>query len=53
MKFLILIPVLFFFLACSSAKKSSATKEEEEIRLPDLPFSELDIPVRIAAVGKS
>jgi Domain of unknown function (DUF4403) len=49
MKFLILIPALFFFLACSSTKKPVATKEEEEIKLPDLPVSELDIPVRIAA----
>ncbi len=49
MKFLILMPVLIFFLACSSSKKSVAVKEEEEIRLPDLPVSELDIPIRIAA----
>jgi hypothetical protein len=49
MKYLILIPALFFLVACSSTKKSAVVKEEEEIRLPDLPVSELDIPVRIAA----
>jgi len=48
MKFLIL-PVFIFLLACSSAKKTTSSKPEEELALPELPLSELDIPIRIAA----
>ena len=45
---MICLPLLVFFLACSSAKKTTTPKEEEK-SLPELPLSELDIPIKIAA----
>src|ERR1700676_2391601 len=39
---------MVFLLACSSAKKTGSSKEEQP-SLPELPLSELDIPVKIAA----
>jgi hypothetical protein len=44
-----LVPILFLLLSCSSSKKISASKQEQEQTLPDLPPSELDIPIRMAA----
>jgi hypothetical protein len=48
MKNLIFLPVFIFFLACSSTKKTTTLKVEEQ-SLPELPLSELDIPIKIAA----
>jgi hypothetical protein len=48
LKYLIYLAILIFFLACSSAKKITATKGEQQT-LPELPLSELDIPIKIAA----
>lgn len=48
LKNLIYLPVFIFFLACSSTKKTTAPKEEQQT-LPELPLSELDIPIKIAA----
>jgi hypothetical protein len=48
LKYLFYLPVLLFVLSCSSAKKTTVSKEEEQT-LPELPLSELDIPVKIAA----
>jgi hypothetical protein len=39
---------LIFFMACSSAKKTASSKKEMQT-LPELPVSELDIPIKIAA----
>jgi hypothetical protein len=44
-----LYPFLLLFLSCSSSKKINISKEEQEQTLPELPVSELDIPVRLAA----
>jgi Domain of unknown function (DUF4403) len=49
LKNLVYLPVLIFFLACSSAKKTTSSKAGGEETLPELPISELDIPIRIAA----
>ena len=48
MKHLVYLPLLMLFLACSSSKKMITSKEEQQT-LPDLPLSELDIPIKIAA----
>jgi hypothetical protein len=48
LKHLVYLPVLIFFIACSSTKKTTGSKEELQT-LPELPLSELDIPVKIAA----
>ena len=48
LKQLVYLPILIFLLACSSAKKIAASKEEPQT-LPELPLSELDIPIKIAA----
>ncbi|HEV3223302.1 MAG TPA: DUF4403 family protein [Puia sp.] len=48
MKHLVYLPVLMFLLSCSSAKKLGSSTEEQQI-LPELPISELDIPIKIAA----
>ncbi len=42
--------LMFFFLACSSSKKTAASKEDH-LALPELPVSELDIPVKLAAAA--
>jgi hypothetical protein len=47
MKYLFYLAVIFF-LSCSPAKKTSSSKTEQEPSLPELPVSELDIPIRIA-----
>jgi Domain of unknown function (DUF4403) len=47
MKNLVYFPVLTLLLACSSGKKLASVKEEKS--LPELPLSELDIPIKIAA----
>jgi Domain of unknown function (DUF4403) len=47
LKNLIFLPVLTLLLACSSSKKMAAANEEKS--LPELPLSELDIPIKIAA----
>jgi Domain of unknown function (DUF4403) len=39
---------MIFFLACNPAKKAASSKDEIQT-LPELPLSELDIPVKIAA----
>jgi hypothetical protein len=39
---------MVFFLACSSTKKTADSKKEQQ-SLPELPLSELDIPIKIAA----
>src|SRR5579863_880072 len=44
----ILLSLLLFLMACSSSKKTLSQKEEPQT-LPELPLSELDIPIRIAA----
>ena len=44
-----LIPVILLLLSCSSSKKITASQEQKEQELPELPLSELDIPVRLAA----
>ena len=48
LKYLPCLLVLALFLACTSAKKTAAGKEEQQT-LPELPLSELDIPIRLAA----
>ena len=48
LKYLLYLPVLFIFLACSSSRK--VTSQAEEPTLPELPLSELDILVKIAAL---
>jgi len=48
LKLLIYLPIVIIFLACSSSKKMVKTQEENQT-LPELPLSELDIPVQIAA----
>jgi hypothetical protein len=48
LKHLIGLPVLLLFLACSTTKRLAVPKEEQQV-LPELPLSELDIPVYMAA----
>jgi Domain of unknown function (DUF4403) len=47
MKQLVLPFLSILFVACTSSKKNMSSKEEQS--LPELPFSELDIPLKIAA----
>jgi hypothetical protein len=44
----VLIIIIFLNCSCSSSKKTAASQEALQT-LPELPLSELDIPVRIAA----
>src|SRR5580765_8689083 len=48
LKHLIYLPALLIFMACSSSKKTAVSPEERQT-LPELPLSELDIPIQIAA----
>jgi hypothetical protein len=48
LKHLVYLALVCFLLACSSAKKTIAS-QEEKLTLPELPLSELDIPIHIAA----
>ncbi len=48
LKHLVILPLLVIFIACTSTKKTSALPEEEK-SLPELPLSELDIPIKLAA----
>jgi hypothetical protein len=48
LKSLVYSLLLIFFIACSSAKKTGNSNEEKQT-LPELPVSELDIPIKIAA----
>jgi Domain of unknown function (DUF4403) len=48
MKHLVYLPLLLLFVACTSSKKLKNSKEEQQT-LPELPLSELDIPIKIAA----
>lgn len=48
LKHLVILPLLAFFIACTPTKKTSEVKEEEK-NLPELPLSELDIPIKLAA----
>jgi hypothetical protein len=48
LKHLIYLPALLIFMACSSSKKTTMSPEERQT-LPELPLSELDIPIHIAA----
>ena len=50
LKHLVYLPGLILFLACSSAKKTLSSREEQET-LPELPISELDIPLKIPATA--
>jgi hypothetical protein len=47
LKNLIFLPALTLLLACSSNKKLTSANEEKS--LPELPLSELDISMKIAA----
>jgi Domain of unknown function (DUF4403) len=48
LKHLIWLVFVITFFSCSSSKKAASAREEEK-SLPDLPMSELDIPIKIAA----
>jgi hypothetical protein len=48
LKHLIYLPALLIFLSCNTSKKIVAPGEEKR-SLPELPQSELDIPIQIAA----
>src|SRR5664279_6057144 len=48
LKHLIYLPFLFLCIACGSSKKTTASHEIVRT-LPELPLSELDIPIHIAA----
>src|SRR5450432_1306219 len=48
LKYLPCLLGIVFFLSCSSAKKTTTAKEAQQT-LPELPLSELDIPIKIAA----
>ena len=48
MKHLVYLPLLLLFAACTSSKKLKNSREEQQT-LPELPLSELDIPIKIAA----
>jgi hypothetical protein len=49
MKYLIYLCLLNVCLGCSTGKKMTSAKTADEQTLPELPLSEMDIPVRIAA----
>ncbi len=48
LKHLKFLPLLFIFLACHTTKKA-ITSSDEKRSLPELPQSEMDIPIQIAA----
>jgi hypothetical protein len=48
LKHLICSVLVIILFSCSSTKKAASVREEEK-SLPDLPVSELDIPIKIAA----
>lgn len=48
LKYLFCFLVIILLLSCRSTKKTTASNEEQQT-LPELPLSELDIPVRFAA----
>jgi hypothetical protein len=48
LKYLCFLLVVSFLISCSGSKKTASSKEEE-LTLPQLPLSELDIPIRLAA----
>jgi hypothetical protein len=48
LKYLSCLLGIVFLLSCSSTKKTNSNKEEQQT-LPELPLSELDIPIKIAA----
>jgi uncharacterized protein DUF4403 len=48
LKNLLCWPLLILFLSCSTNRKTVSAKEEQQV-LPELPLSELDIPIKIAA----
>ncbi|MDP9040866.1 MAG: DUF4403 family protein [Bacteroidota bacterium] len=48
MKHFVFIVLSLFFVACSSSKKTVSSKEVKQ-SLPELPLSELDIPLKFAA----
>jgi Domain of unknown function (DUF4403) len=48
LKHLAYLPLVCIFLACTSVKKTVAPREEKQT-LPELPISELDIPIQMAA----
>jgi hypothetical protein len=48
MKHLVYLTLLLQFVACTSSKKLKNSSEEQQT-LPELPLSELDIPIKIAA----
>jgi hypothetical protein len=48
LKYLPYVLVIVLFITCRSVKKTAASNEEQQT-LPELPLSELDIPVRLAA----
>jgi hypothetical protein len=48
LKYLPCLLVITLLFSCTSAKKTAAAMEEQQT-LPELPLSELDIPVRLAA----
>src|ERR1700730_15974804 len=48
MKHLVYLLFLLLFVACTSSKKLKNSNEEQQT-LPELPVSELDIPIKIAA----
>lgn len=50
MKHFVLLPLLILFLACTSPKKTTGSGKEQQ-SLPELPLSELDIPIRIASAA--
>jgi hypothetical protein len=48
LKYIPCLLVITLLFSCTSAKKTAAAMEEQQT-LPELPLSELDIPVRLAA----
>ncbi len=48
MKYLVYLALLFVFTACTTSKKIVSSREGNQA-LPELPLSELDIPIQIAA----
>jgi hypothetical protein len=48
MKHLVYLTLSLLFVACTSSKKLKNSREEQQT-LPELPLSELDIPIKIAA----
>src|ERR1700733_4219158 len=48
LKYLPCFLVMVLLLSCNSSRKTASSKEEQQT-LPELPLSELDIPIRLAA----